>query len=99
MRSPQASILAVLKHPDFQGAPPKLLEQVENQARRTLDLADAFVRLAQAEAADYTFEAIDFGHIAEEAIDAVWSLAQLGGITLDLQINGEFIHSGRSQRP
>lgn len=91
MRSPQASILAVLKHPDFQSAPPKLLEQVETQARRTLDLADAFVRLAQAESADYTLEAIDFSHVAEEAIDAVWSLAQQGGITLDLRIQGEFV--------
>ena len=91
MRSPQASILATLQHPDFQAAPRKLLQLVDSQARRTLDLADAFVRLAQAESAEYTLEVIDFSHIAEEAIDAVWSLAQQGGVVLDLQVGGEFV--------
>ncbi len=91
MRSPQASILATLQHPDFQAAPRKLLQLVDSQARRTLDLADAFVRLAQAESAEYTLEVLDFSHIAEEAIDAVWSLAQHGGVLLDLQVAGEFI--------
>ena len=91
MRSPQASILATLQHPEFQAAPQKLLQLVDSHARRTLDLADAFVRLAQAESAEYTLEVLDFSHIAEEAIDAVWSLAQQGGVVLDLQVGGEYI--------
>ena len=91
MRSPQASILATLQHPEFQAAPQKLLQLVDSQARRTLDLADAFVRLAQAESAEYTLEVLDFSYIAEEAIDAVWSLAQQAGVVLDLQIGGEYI--------
>ena len=91
MRSPQASILATLQHPDFQAAPKKLIQLVDTQARRTLDLADAFVRLAQAESSDYTLEVLDFSHIAEEAIDAVWSLAQQGGVVLDLDVRGEFV--------
>ncbi len=91
MRSPQASILATLQHPDFQAAPQKLLQLVDTQARRTLDLADAFVRLAQAESSDYLLEVLDFSHIAEEAIDAVWSLAQQGGVILDLDVRGEFV--------
>ena len=94
MRSPQASILAVLKHPEFQGAPPKLVEMIDRQARRTLDLADAFVRLAQAETADLTLEALDFSFIAEEAVDSLWSLAQQGGVTLQMVSRGEFIVLG-----
>lgn len=91
MRSPQASIIAVLQHPDFKNAPARLLELVDRQARRTLDMADAFVRLAQAESAEYVLEVLDFSHIAEEAVDAVWSLAQQGGVTVELKLRpGEF---------
>jgi CHASE2 domain-containing sensor protein/signal transduction histidine kinase len=94
MRSPQASILAVLQHPEFQDAPTKLVQLIDRQARRTLDLADAFVRLAQAESADLVLEALDFSFIAEEAIDSLWSLAQQGGVTLQLESRGEFIVLG-----
>ena len=94
MRSPQASILAVLQHPEFQDAPTKLVEIIDRQARRTLDLADAFVRLAQAESADLMLEALDFSFIAEEAIDSLWSLAQQGGVTLQLDSRGEFVVLG-----
>ncbi len=94
MRSPQASILAVLQHPEFKEAPARLVQQIDAQARRTLDLADAFVRLAQAESADLTLEALDFSFIAEEAIDSLWSLAQQGGVTLNLDSRGEFIVLG-----
>lgn len=94
MRSPQASILAVLKHPEFRDAPARLVEMIDRQARRTLNLADDFVRLAQAESADLTLEAIDFSFIAEEAIDSLWSLAQQGGVALDLESCGEFVILG-----
>ena len=94
MRSPQASILAVLKHPDFRDAPARLVQLIDHQARRTLDLADAFVRLAQAESADLILEALDFCFIAEEAIDALWSLAQQGCVTLQLESRGEFVVLG-----
>ena len=85
MRSPQASILAVLQDPDFQKVPERLIRRIDLQARRTLDLADAFVRLAQAESAQYILEPIDINYIAEEAVDALWSLAQQGGVTLKLE--------------
>ena len=94
MRSPQASILAVLQHPEFQHAPGKLVQLIDRQARRTLDLADAFVRLAQAESADLTLEALDFSFIAEEAIDSLWSLAQQGGVTLKLESRDDCIILG-----
>jgi CHASE2 domain-containing sensor protein/signal transduction histidine kinase len=94
MRSPQASILAVLKHPEFQDAPARLVELIDRQARRTLDLADAFVRLAQAESADLVLEVLDFSFIAEEAIDSLWSLAQQGGVALRMESRGEFVVLG-----
>jgi signal transduction histidine kinase len=80
MRSPQSAILAVLGHPDFQQVPMALRRRIEGQARRTLDLADGFVRLAQAESADYAFEPIDLAHILQDAADAVWPLAQKAGL-------------------
>jgi CHASE2 domain-containing sensor protein/signal transduction histidine kinase len=76
MRSPQAAIIAILSHPDFKGAAPALRKRIESQARRTLDLADSFVRLAQAESARYEFEPIDISHVLQDAVDAVWPLAQ-----------------------
>lgn len=76
MRSPQAAIIAILSHPDFKGAAPALRKRIESQARRTLDLADSFVRLAQAESATYEFEQIDVTHVLQDAVDAVWPLAQ-----------------------
>jgi CHASE2 domain-containing sensor protein/signal transduction histidine kinase len=82
MRSPQAAILAILNHPDFQETPAALRQRIEGQARRTLDMADAFVRLAQAESARYNFEQIDLTHVMRDAADAVWGLSQSAGVTV-----------------
>ena len=86
MRSPLSAILASLAHPDFKDAPPGLRKRIEGQAGRTLGLADAFVRLAKAESADYRLEAIDLAHILRDAADAVWSLAEAAGVTIDLEL-------------
>ena len=94
MRSPLASILAVLQNPEFKDVSGKLVQLIDRQARRTLDLADAFVRLAQAETADLTLEPLDLCIVAEEAIDAVWSLAHQGGVALKLDSRGEFVVLG-----
>jgi CHASE2 domain-containing sensor protein len=85
MRSPLSAILASLNHPDFQGAPAALRRRIEGQAARGLDLADAFVRLAKAESADYTFEPFDLVHIARDAVDAVWALARAGEVTVEFE--------------
>jgi signal transduction histidine kinase len=85
MRSPQAAIIAILSHPDFKGAAPALRKRIESQARRTLDLADSFVRLAQAESARYEFEAIDMTHVLQDAVDAVWPLAQSARVKVVFQ--------------
>jgi CHASE2 domain-containing sensor protein len=80
MRSPQASILAILSHPDFKETPIALRQKIEGQARRTLDLADSFVRLAQAESARFNLEQIDLTHVVQDAADAVWGLSQSAGV-------------------
>jgi CHASE2 domain-containing sensor protein/nitrogen-specific signal transduction histidine kinase len=85
MRSPQAAILAILSHPDFKGAAPALRKRIEGQARRTLDLADSFVRLAQAESAQYEFEPIDLTHVVQDAVDSVWPLAQSAKVKVVFQ--------------
>jgi signal transduction histidine kinase len=89
MRSPQAAILATLGHPDFQVSPQSLRHRIERHARRTLELADSFVRLARAEAADYALEAIDLGHVVRDAADAVWPLAQSGKVKVDIELDEE----------
>jgi CHASE2 domain-containing sensor protein/signal transduction histidine kinase len=87
MRSPLSAILASLEHPYFRGAPATLRRRIEGQAGRTLELADAFVRLAKAESADYVFEAIDLAHVLSDAVDAIWPLAQAGAVTVDLELD------------
>ncbi len=89
MRSPLSAILATLDDPYFDGAPAGLRRRIEGQAGRTLELADAFVRLAKAESADYEFEPIDLAHVLSDAVDAIWPLAQAGDVTIELDL-GEF---------
>lgn len=86
MRSPLSAILASLDHPYFRGAPATLRRRIEGQAGRTLELADAFVRLAKAESADYEFEPIDLSHVLSDAVDSVWSLAQAGDVTVEFDL-------------
>jgi signal transduction histidine kinase len=57
MRSPQASILALLdtERPQIDSKPAmELMERVERYARRALALADDFVQLARAESQHYS---------------------------------------------
>jgi signal transduction histidine kinase len=89
MRSPLSAILATLDHSDFSGTPAGLRQRIESQAIRTLDLADAFVRLAKAESADYAFEPIDLGHLLHDAADFVWPLANARGVRVDLHTDDE----------
>jgi len=92
MRSPLSAILAILGHPDFKAAPAALRQRIEGQARRTLELADAFVRLAQAESARYKFEQIDLTHVVRDAADAVWGLSQSAGVKVRFEPeDGEYV--------
>lgn len=92
MRSPQSAILAALEHKDFQGAPAGLRASIEKNALRTLSLADGFVRLAQAEGSEYTFEPIDLLHLLGDAADALWPIAQSASVEIVIKDPGrEFV--------
>ena len=94
MRSPQSAILAALEHKDFQSVPAPLREGIERNAMRTISLADGFVRLAQAEAAEYAFEPVDLYHLVSDAADAVWAIGEAAGVRIVVEDPGrEFVVS------
>ncbi len=72
MRSPQASILALLAEDQGQGISQATVQRVEAYARRTLALADNFVNLARAESERYTLETVNLSDILLDAIDDLW---------------------------
>jgi signal transduction histidine kinase/CHASE2 domain-containing sensor protein len=87
MRSPQASILTLLGmyHEDPGSMPvEKLTTRIEKYSRRTLNLADEFLRLAKAERARAEdFETIDLSEIVRDAVDEAWTLAKPKRIAVD----------------
>ncbi len=88
MRSPQASILTLL---EMQAAAPEmmttavLLERIGKYSRRTLNLADDFLRLAKAErsrAQDFSVVALD--EVLQDAVEEAWSLASTKKIRIEI---------------
>jgi CHASE2 domain-containing sensor protein/two-component sensor histidine kinase len=87
MRSPQASILALL---DRKGEDEKLLRtRIAGYARRTLKLADDFVHYARAESGQHAEELLDFASILVEAADDQWALAQAKKIRVETPADEE----------
>ncbi|GAA4031870.1 CHASE2 domain-containing protein [Actimicrobium antarcticum] len=92
MRTPQASILALL---ELQANPASALPQTElfaridRACRKTLGLADNFVQLARAESHEYRFEEVDFHDIVFDATDEMWTLANSKKITIRTEITSE----------
>ncbi len=90
MRSPQASILTLLDM--YQGDPEsitteKLTQRVGRYARRTLTLADDFLRLAKAERANAKdFEPLDLAELVQDAADEAWSSAKGKNIQVAVDI-------------
>ena len=72
MRSPQASILAVIDIAEPDQIDARVARRIRNYAQRTLDLADGFVQLARAEVLAYATEEIDLADILMDAIDELW---------------------------
>ncbi|MET0252195.1 MAG: CHASE2 domain-containing protein, partial [Novosphingobium sp.] len=72
MRSPQASILALIENP----GDPARDHRIAGYARRTLDLADNFVHLARAEADSLVLEEVNLADALLDAVDDQWALAQ-----------------------
>jgi signal transduction histidine kinase len=92
MRAAQSAILAALDHDEFQSISTTLRDGIERNAQRTLNLADGFVRMAQAETTEYVFEPIDLFHLLGDAVDALWPIARAAGVELDLRDPGrEFV--------
>lgn len=70
MRSPQASILALLAQD--QAISPVTAQRIEAYARRTLALADNFVNLARAESERYVLETLNLSDLLLDAVDDLW---------------------------
>jgi signal transduction histidine kinase len=85
MRSPQITILAMIAKGDLDKVDLGVRHRVERQVRKTIHLAESFVRLAHAESDAYTLAPVDLGHLLEEAVDEVWALARSGGVNIKLE--------------
>ena len=89
MRSPQASILTLLDmyaHDATSMSVEKLTERVGKYARRTLNLADDFLRLAKAERAKpQDFETVDLIEVLRDATEEAWSLASAKKIHIETE--------------
>jgi CHASE2 domain-containing sensor protein/signal transduction histidine kinase len=85
MRSPQASILALVEIERARAEPALadgLLERISRYAQRALTLADDFVQLARAESQTYELEPVNLADLMIEASDEVWPQAHAKRITL-----------------
>jgi CHASE2 domain-containing sensor protein/nitrogen-specific signal transduction histidine kinase len=85
MRSPQASILALVEIERARTEPAlarDLLGRIERYAQRALTLADDFVQLARAESQTYVLEPVNLDELLIDASDEVWPQAHAKRITL-----------------
>ena len=85
MRSPQASILALLKTTPAGEVSPALARQISAMAGRTLTLADNFVLLARAQAETYDLQQVSLSAALVEAIDELWAPSSLRGAAIEAQ--------------
>ncbi|CAE6778398.1 CHASE2 domain-containing protein [Paraburkholderia domus] len=92
MRSPQASILALVEIERARSEPVlarELLERIERYAQRALTLADDFVQLARAESQAYVLEPVSMTELMIDASDEVWPQAHAKRITLQTDTDSE----------
>ncbi|HEX7936429.1 MAG TPA: ATP-binding protein, partial [Paraburkholderia sp.] len=92
MRSPQASILALVEIERAREEPAlarDLLERIERYAQRALTLADDFVQLARAESQTYALEPVNLAELMIDASDEVWPQAHAKRIALHTETDGE----------
>lgn len=93
MRSPQASILALLDRTQDDSA--TIAIRIAGYARRTLKLADDFVQYARAESGQHAEELLDFASILIEAADDQWALSQAKKIRIETpEDDGEYLVRG-----
>ncbi|KAF7963825.1 hypothetical protein AWV80_05440 [Cupriavidus sp. UYMU48A] len=92
MRSPQASILALidLHRPAVgEGASADLLARIGTHARRTMSLADDFIRVARAETRQLALHDIDLAGLVLDATDEMWAQANARGVPLNVDLPDE----------
>lgn len=89
MRSPQASILAVIELAGPEQIDASIANRIRNYAQRTLDLADGFVQLARAEVLVYAKEEIDLADMLMDAIDELWPQLTAKGIEVETVVEEE----------
>jgi signal transduction histidine kinase/CHASE2 domain-containing sensor protein len=86
MRAPQASIITLLEMRSLDPSAvdlESLIAKVGHHARRTLDLADDFLRLARAEQARAEqFVEVDLADVVEESCEEAWTLAHRKSIVI-----------------
>jgi signal transduction histidine kinase len=96
MRAPQSAILALLDSHD--DCSPALAARLRSHARRTLDLADGFVRLSRAQLVELGDELIALADIAQDAADALWAQARARDMAIRVIDPAEevLVHGDRS---
>jgi CHASE2 domain-containing sensor protein/anti-sigma regulatory factor (Ser/Thr protein kinase) len=82
MRSPQASILALIDHDGQSAVRPDIATRIRGYAHRTLTLADNFVQLARVSATPFRPEPVSLGDVLAEAADDLWTQADRRGIRI-----------------
>jgi hypothetical protein len=104
LRAPLSSIITLTESAASDSSPDatvSILQRVARQARRSLDLADDLLRLARAEAANpKRFATVDLRQVLEQALDAVWPLAQERRLGPELRAEvaeGEALVSGDAE--
>jgi CHASE2 domain-containing sensor protein/nitrogen-specific signal transduction histidine kinase len=102
MRSPQASILALveIERARLQSDQAnEVLERIARYARRALNLADDFVQLARAESQAYVLEPVSLSELTIDASDEVWPQAHAKQIHMETEAedgDGHWICADRS---
>jgi CHASE2 domain-containing sensor protein/signal transduction histidine kinase len=92
MRSPQASILALVEIERARtesGHVHELLERIARYSRRALTLADDFVQLARAESQAYVLEPVSLSELTIDASDEVWPQAHAKQIQMETAAEGD----------
>jgi CHASE2 domain-containing sensor protein/signal transduction histidine kinase len=92
LRAPLASIISmidVMQEPGLEGSPIFSLSQLQNLARRALDLAEDFTRLARAEALDpKRFRPVDLRILLAQVADELEAIAASKGVAIKI-ISGQ----------
>jgi CHASE2 domain-containing sensor protein/signal transduction histidine kinase len=98
MRSPQASILALIElHErrargdagDAGDSNSAVLHRIAAHARRTMTLADDFISVARAESQSLAFTEVELGGLVLDATDQLWALANARSVSLQVDLPDE----------